>query len=243
MAEIILVASGKGGVGKTTVCTYLGYALSKLGKRVLLLELDTGLRALDIALGIQDSIVYDIADALTGGCSIGKAIYKSGYSDSLYLLPATIRTDFSIDKSALKRIINQIRFDYDYIFIDSPAGIGAGFETGLSVADSALLVVTPDPICVRDAVNVSDKLLKSGIKGGCKLIINKVPTKRRLRPMQDFDIIIDRVELGLIGVIANDEKIVCYQSGGLPLPNGSSSQVFKNIARRILGEYIPLSVY
>lgn len=243
MGQVILFTSGKGGVGKTAVCAYTGLALARLGKKVLLLEMDSGLRGLDIVLGLEKSIVYDLSDVLKAKCEPIKAIYQSKVHKRLFLMPASNDQLFEPYQNDLIRLTKLISNHFDYILIDSPAGFGKGFEVSLKVADAAIIVVTPDSICVRDAKVVSDIIFSNGVLN-TKLIINKVRKKiGKINPIQDLDEVINLTATGLLGVVIDDDEIpVRMNTGKIHECNTQFNHIFLSIASRILGVYRPLII-
>ncbi|MEG2295130.1 MAG: AAA family ATPase [Oscillospiraceae bacterium] len=243
MGQVILFTSGKGGVGKTAVSALTGLALARLGKKVLLLEMDSGLRGLDIVLGLEKSIVFDISDVLKAKCEPAKAIYRSNVQKKLFLMPASNDQLFEPYGNDLIRLTKLLSKYFDYILIDSPAGFGKGFEVSLKVADAAIIVVTPDPICVRDAKVVSDIIFSNGISN-TKLIINKVRKKiGKINPIQNLDEIIDITATRLLGVVADDDEIPMLMSSGKIFDSNTQlNYTFLSIASRILGAYKPLII-
>lgn len=243
LAQTILVTSGKGGVGKSTVSVLLGAALAEAGKRVLLLEMDSGLRGMDIMLGVQDETVYDLSDVLTRRCEPIKAMVACPYQEGLYLLPAPYDHCFVPDQSDLIRLTRGLAQHFDYMLVDTPAGLGRNFQAAVAVADRALLVVTPDPICVRDGRKVADTLDALGV-GDIRLIINKVtPQLAKMKMLPDLDAVIDGVGVQLIGVIPQENQVMEITAKGRRLPNSTvCHRVFANLAGRLEGMYIPLAI-
>lgn len=243
MSQKIFITSGKGGVGKSTVTALLGAALAYLGNKVLLIELDFGLRSLDIILGVQDKAIFDLNDVLVGKCSIGKATVTCEYLPELKLISASVDYFITFSEDDLKNLFEQISSEYDYILIDSPAGIGSSFRTALRLVDRALIVVTPDPIAVRDACKVSQILCDHGLTEQ-RLVINKVKDKyAKLDILPDLDFVIDGVGVGLIAVVPDDVSIVKATSKGERLNKDSMVwKVFNSLAKRVMGEYIALNI-
>lgn len=243
MSHILSIVSGKGGVGKSAVSVFLGTALAKMGKKVLLMETDIGLRGLDIMLGLENKTVFDISDVLLSRCEPSKAIVESETIPNLFLLPACASPDYRLDKQDFCVFTKNLAPYYDFIIIDSCAGFSSNFFASIAPADSAFIVVTPDPICIRDARIVADKLYQSKIPA-VKLVINKVPksfSKHSVVP--NLDIIIDIVGAQLIGVIPEDTQVLRCLSNGLQLQEHTEIKiVFDNIANRVLGNYVKLQV-
>ncbi|MEG1448232.1 MAG: P-loop NTPase [Oscillospiraceae bacterium] len=243
MSKIVFVTSGKGGVGKSTVSTLLGRALGFLGKKVLLLELDFGLRGLDILNGVSDEVLFDIEDIFEGRCEPIKAIVRSSLNKNLYLIPTTNNIDFVPNVSDLRMLLKGLASYYDYLILDSPAGFSEGFKVGAKLADIAVVVTAPNAICVRDSAKVSEVLRKLGAEN-IKLIINKSP--KRFIPSEflpDYDAIIDKVGARLLGVIPEDACLRRFFGLG-KMDDGQARiiQVFGNIARRLEGEYVDLLI-
>lgn len=242
MAKTILITSGKGGVGKSTVCTMLGAALARQNSRVLMLETDCGLRNLDLMNGLENQVVYDLGDVLLGRCEPAKAILKCPSSPGLDLLPAAGSTRFQIPAGTLNRLIEGLKEFYDYILVDCPAGFDAIFDAVMTASDMGLVVVTPNLISVKDGAKAADLMHQAGVKEG-RLIINMVP--KRWHPTEalaDFDAIIDMVGLQLIGVVPVDQEMSeCLNRGKMGLYS-EGVEVFDNIARRLKGKWIPLRI-
>lgn len=243
MAQTILVTSGKGGVGKSSSCVFLGYALARQHKRVLIIELDAGLRGLDIMLGVADKTVYDMGDILLGRCDPYDAVVSSDYQTNLSLLPAPGDHWEELSQADIVWLVKAISAYYDYILLDSPAGFGKGFRIGVTVADRAILVVTPDPVCVRDGFLASGLLEKRGICDQ-RLLINRVKQQyTRLELLPDLDSVIDQTGVQLIGVVPDDIWIMRAGAKGVPLPPGCRAfQAYENTGKRILGQYCPLTI-
>lgn len=243
MAQTILVTSGKGGVGKSSSCVFIGYALARQHKRVLIVELDAGLRGLDIMLGVENKTAYDMGDILLGRCDPYDAVVASDYQTGLSLLPAPCDHWEDLKQADLVWLVKSISAYYDYILLDSPAGFGKGFRIGVSAADKAILVVTPDPICVRDAAVASQLLREYGVSDQ-RLLINRVKQQyNRMDILPDLDCAIDQTGVQLIGVVPDDTLVLKAGAKGVPLPSSCKAyQAFDNIGRRILGQYCPLAV-
>ena len=243
MAKTILITSGKGGVGKSTVCTMLGSALARQHCRVLMLETDCGLRNLDLMNGLENQVVYDLGDVLLGRCEPAKAILKCPSCEGLDLLPAAGSTRFQIPAGTLSRLISGLRDFYDIILIDCPAGFDDIFDAVMDVSDMGLVGGTPNLISVKDGAKAADLLVQGGIKEG-RLLINMVP--RRWKPTEalpDFDAIIDMVGLQLIGVVPVDMEMGENLNRGRQVGLYSEGvEVFDNIARRLRGKWVPLRI-
>ena len=240
MAKTILVASGKGGVGKSTVSVFLSEAFAKSNSSVLVLELDCGLRNLDVSFGVTKDILFDLGDIVRGSCDIKDAVYTSKFFPQLSFIPAALKpTEVTADD--IKKIISKIGDDFEYIVIDCPAGLGEAFESAAPNADMALVVATPDPSSIRGARTTGAALLNLGTKNR-RLVIERCPQKAKdLSPINDLDEIIDGTELQLIGVIWEDPDVRIAMDSGTPLDVDSTNyKTFRDLAERIRGNNIPL---
>ncbi|MDL2215904.1 AAA family ATPase [Ruminococcaceae bacterium OttesenSCG-928-N02] len=239
-AKIIMVASGKGGTGKSTVSVFTGCELAAQGARVLLIELDSGLRSVDIMAGVSGEAVYDIADILSGRCPVEKAVLQSTLYPGFFVICAPY-SGGDVKPEALAAVCKTIGKEFDYILIDTAAGLGAPFVAAMAVANMALLISTPDKICLRDARLVADQLFGKGIP--CRLIINRlVADNVQKAGLRDLDECIDTAGAQLIGILPQDTQIHLASATGAPLPP-SCKVFFSSIARRIRGEYVPLNIY
>lgn len=240
MSRNIVITSGKGGVGKSSVTAYLGAELCKLRKKVLLIDMDEGLRSLDLMLNVSSETVFDITDLIDGNCSILQSLLQIPGCPELYLLPAPATKGAIEQGDVLKSIVSELSEMFDYILIDSPAGIGEGFYTSLSIADEALLVVNPDPVSVRDGGIVSKLLRKNGIDK-IRLVINKLNTSLMIKgSFLNIDEIIDQTEVQLIAAIPTDYEIVKSSAKGEMLPPSYAKDAFKRFASRMEGAHIIL---
>ncbi len=243
MSFVTMVTSGKGGVGKSGSCVMLGAALSRLGKKVLIIELDSGLRSLDIMMGLDDCVTYDICDVLVGRCEPIKAIFQYEYAPSLYLMPATSHLEADISADDISRLCRGLAGYFDCVLLDTPAGIGTAFDAAAKCADAAVIVVTPDPISVRDGAVVSDMLYNLGLND-MRLIINRVkPDAVKHKVVSDFDSVIDTVQVQLIGVVPEDYEFSRAMSKGAPLSEKNDVyRVYERIAKRLCGKYVKLLI-
>lgn len=245
MAKTIVITSGKGGVGKTTSTANIGTALALQGKKVCLMDMDIGLRNLDVVLGLENRIIYDIVDVVEGRAKLHQALVKDKrFDDLLYLLPAAQHADkYAITPDQVQEIVDELDEFYDYILIDSPAGIEQGFENSVVAADAAILITTPEISAIRDADRIVGILEQRDIEPP-KLIINRI--RRDLMDVgdvMDVDEITRHLSIELLGIIYDDEQIVRTSNKGEPVvlnPDHISSKSYRNIARRILGESVPL---
>lgn len=243
MGKIEVITSGKGGVGKSTASVILGYYLKKAGKKVIILELDVGLRSLDIMLGAENETSYDLSDILSGECEPYKAIRTSEAFGGLQFISAPGTVDFEVNGERFTALCMALRRNYDYVIVDSPAGIGELFKISCSVADEALIVTTPDMVCMRDAGNVSDILLDMGVKNQ-RLIINKLcRASFKKSAVADLDEVIDTAGVRLIGVIEQDDELMHFVSSGkMPKVDSDVLREFENTAQRIDGKEVPVYV-
>ncbi len=243
MDNVIVVASGKGGTGKSTVCICLSVALVKQGKKVLLIDCDCGMRGLDIMLDMEQDILFDASDAVCGNCSFKDAVYKSKNNDNLYLMAAPFDAENELSPSVFKQLVDELKDDYDFVIIDSPAGIGSGFVTAATPADKALIVCNAEPTSVRGALKVRKKLESMGI-GKMRLVINRFDYKvfSQLGFYRDLDDVIDAAQTRLIALVPFDVRIsVIMQRGAAGLNWSATSSVFDCLALRVCGERVPLA--
>ena len=242
MNNVIVITSGKGGVGKTTTTANIGAGLALSGKSTVLVDTDIGLRNLDVVLGLENRIVFDLVDVAEGSCRLKQALIKDKRYDGLYLLPAAqSRNKMAVTPEQMKEIVKQLEDEFDYVIIDCPAGLGRGFETAVAAAERALVVTTPDMVCARDAQVVGHLLFARDLPA--RLIINRLRPSLVMRgAMPDVDEIIDTAGLQLMGVLPEDEQVAVANANGRPLPDAcNASSCFSNIARRYLGEDVPLA--
>lgn len=242
MSKIIAVTSGKGGTGKSTVCAGIGYALAKQGHRTLLIELDFGLRCLDIMFGMENSIKYDLGDVLSGKKKVLDAIADVPMTSNLNLLCAP-KTLTSVTAEQIVEICRSIKKYFEYIIIDTGAGINSHVFDIVEQSNLILVLSTPDPVCVRDASLMSDEFYNRGNKSQ-RLIINKISKKVIGDALvTNLDEIIDRVGVQLIGVIPDDFKMTVATGKGNPIPTDSAAlRAFDAIAKRLGGDFVPLTV-
>ncbi|MBQ7724381.1 MAG: septum site-determining protein MinD [Lachnospiraceae bacterium] len=242
MAEVIVVTSGKGGVGKTTTTANLGTGLAKLNKKVVLVDTDIGLRNLDVVLGLENRIVYNLVDVVDGNCKISQALIKDKKVDGLYLLPAAqTRDKDAVTPDQMKTLVEDLRKDFDYIILDCPAGIEQGFKNAIAAADRALVVTTPEVSAVRDADRIIGLLEANEIKN-IRLIVNRLNIDMvKHGNMMTAEDVVEVLSVDLIGVVPYDEKIVVSTNTGTPLAGDDTlvGQSYMNISKRIMGEDVP----
>ncbi|MEA3459071.1 MAG: septum site-determining protein MinD [Chloroflexota bacterium] len=242
-ARIITITSGKGGVGKTIATANISVGLALKGKRVVAVDTDIGLRNLDMAMGLENRIIYNIVDVVEGRCQLPTALVRDKRLKGLYLLPAAQTRDKSALSSAdMVRVCDQMRDDFDFVLIDSPAGIEQGFRNALAPADEVFIITTPEVASVRDADRVIGLVEAEG-RESVSLIINRLdPRIVRRGDMLSTDDVIEILAISLVGIVPEDEAIIVSVNRGIPiaLDNSSSSgQAFRNIADRLLGEDVP----
>ena len=242
MCEVIVITSGKGGVGKTTTTANVGCALAMLNKKVVLIDTDIGLRNLDVVMGLENRIVYNLVDVVEGNCRMKQALIKDKRYDNLFLLPsAQTRDKSAVSPEQMKKLTDELREEYDYIILDCPAGIEQGFKNAISGADRALIVTTPEVSAIRDADRIIGLLEANGIHK-IDLIINRIRMDLvRRGDMMSNDDVIEILAVSLIGAVPDDENIVIASNQGEPLVGNSSAagQAYMNIVRRVLGEEVP----
>ena len=243
MCEIIVVTSGKGGVGKTTTTANLGAGLAMMRKKVLMIDTDIGLRNLDVVMGLEHRILYNLVDIVEGNCRIRQAVIRDRQFPGLYLIPAAQTRDKSaVTPEQMIKVVNELRDDFDYILLDSPAGIEQGFQVAIAGADRALVVTTPEISAVRDADRVIGLLFSAEIND-IKLIVNRIrPDMIRQGQMLNLKEISDILCVDVIGAICDDEQVVISTNNGTPLTGIGTvaGEAYLNIVRRLLGEDVPL---
>ncbi|MDR1774769.1 MAG: septum site-determining protein MinD [Clostridioides sp.] len=243
MGKVIVITSGKGGVGKTTTSANLGTALCLENKKTVIVDADIGLRNLDVVMGLENRIVYDIVDVVEGTCRLKQALIKDKRFENLYLLPAAQTRDKNAVKSEqMVDLCNKLKETFDYVLIDCPAGIEQGFKNAIAGADMAIVVTNPEISAVRDADRIIG-LLEANEVGEIKLVINRIKQEMVNRgDMMDKQDIIEILAIDLLGLIPDDESIIISTNKGEPAVLDSKSkagQAYKNIAKRIMGEEVP----
>jgi len=241
--KVITVTSGKGGVGKTTATANLGAGLAHLGHKVVCIDADIGLRNLDVVLGLENRIVYDLVDVVEGRCRLRQAMIRDKRLPDLFLIPAAQTRDKSaISPSDMITLADELRPEYDWILIDSPAGIERGFRNAVAPADIVLVVTNPEVSAVRDADRIIG-LIEAEEKGPARLVINRIkPEMVRRGDMLAVNDIMELLAVQLIGLIPDDENVLVSTNRGLPVVldgKSKAGQAFRNIARRLEGDEVP----
>lgn len=245
MGEALVVTSGKGGVGKSTIAVNLAAALALKGKHTLLIDADTGLRSLDVLLGLENNVVYDLTDVIEGNCRLKQAIVMARCTDNLYLIAAAALRDASAVKpAAMADTVRRLKSKYDYIIIDCPAGVDAGFRTAIAPAEKAIVVATEDAICVRDAERVGALLNQAGIRERL-LVVNRMKARKLKRgePVPG-EALCERLGMKLLGQVGEDKAFFDAAQAGRPLAldKGEASAAFERMARRLTGESVPFEM-
>ena len=241
--RVVTITSGKGGVGKTTATANLGVALATRGKRVVVLDADIGLRNLDVMLGLENRIVYDVVDVVEERCRLRQALVRDKRLPELYLLPAAQTRDKSaVTAEDLVRVCEELRASFDFILVDSPAGIEQGFRNAVAPADQVVIVTNPEIAAVRDADRVIGLIEAEG-KGPACLVINRLkPDLVRRGDMMETAAVVELLAVDLIGIIPEDEAVITAANTGRPVAlsdNSLAGRAFHNIALRLLGEEVP----
>ena len=243
MSEIYVITSGKGGVGKTTTTANLGMGLAMRGKKVVLVDTDTGLRNLDLLLGLENRIMYDLIDVSDVRVADKKALGRHKKCDKLCLLPTSqVKDKMSVNPEQLIKLCDDLRREFDYILIDCPAGIEQGFKTAIAAADVALVVTMPEISAVRDADKIIGELGRAD-KENIKLIVNRIrPQMVESGDMLNMEDINDILSLDCIGQVPDDLTVVTSTNKGEPcitMEDSQAGQAYRNIVGRIMGEDIP----
>ncbi len=241
MCEVIVVTSGKGGVGKTTTSANVGTGLALLRKRVVLIDTDIGLRNLDVVMGLENRIVYNLVDVIEGTCRYRQALIKDKNTPNLFLLPSAQTKDKSaVSPEQMRKLVEELKEEFDYVILDCPAGIEQGFQNAIAAADRALVVTTPEVSAIRDADRIIG-LLESNNISQIDLIVNRIRMDMVKRgEMMSIDDVVEILAIDLIGAIPDDENIVISTNQGQPLVGDQSlaGQAYMNICKRITGEAI-----
>ena len=241
--KVVTITSGKGGVGKTTTTANLGVALARMGKRVVNIDADIGLRNLDVVMGLENRIVYDLVDVVEGRCRLRQALIRDKRLGSLFLLPAAqTRDKTAVNPTDMIHICNQLRTVFDYVLIDSPAGIEQGYRNAVAPADIVLIVTNPEVSSVRDADRIIGLVEAEG-KGTPKLIINRLdPGLVRRGDMLDTADVVEILSIDIIGIVPEDSNILVSTNRGQPIAfdgRAPAARAFRDIARRLMGQDVP----
>lgn len=243
MSEIIVITSGKGGVGKTTTTASIGVGLAMRKDRVALIDTDTGLRNLDLLLGLENRIMYDLVDVTSGRVPYNKALVRHKKFETLYLLPTSqVKDKSAVNPEQLIKLCNEMKKDFDFIIIDCPAGIEQGFQTAIAAADTAVVVTTPEITAVRDADKIIGELGRAD-KENVKLVVNRIrPQMVEKGDMMDMEDINEILSIECIGQVPDDEMVVMATNRGEPvitMKDSLAGQAYKNVVGRLCGESIP----
>jgi septum site-determining protein MinD len=240
---IVTITSGKGGVGKTTATANIGVALAADGGRVVCIDADIGLRNLDVVMGLENRIVYDLVDVVEGRCKLRQAMIKDKRLSELYLIPAAqTRDKTAVSPQDMIKLTDDLRNEFEWILIDSPAGIERGFRNAVAPADIVVIVTNPEVSAVRDADRIIG-LIEAEEKGPARLIVNRVkPEMVRRGDMLGTEDILDVLAIELLGVVPEDDSVVVSSNQGMPAAldgRGRAGKAFRDIARRLAGEEVP----
>lgn len=243
MSQIIVITSGKGGVGKTTTTANIGVGLAMRGNKVALIDTDTGLRNLDLLLGLENRILYDLVDVTSGRVQYKKALVRHKKYENLYLLPTSqVKDKSAVNPDQLVKLCDEMKKEFDFIVIDCPAGIEQGFKTAIAAANIAIVVTMPEISAVRDADKIIGELGRAD-KNNIKLIVNRIrPQMVEKGDMLDMSDIDEILSVACIGQVPDDENVVVATNRGEPvitMNNSVAAQAYKNIVARICGEDVP----
>lgn len=242
MGEVIVITSGKGGVGKTTTTANIGAGLSQLGKKVVVIDTDLGLRNLDVVMGLENLIVYNLVDVIEGSCRLKQALIRDKRYENLYLLPSAQTKDKSaVSPGQMKKLTAELKEEFDYILLDCPAGIEQGFQNAVAGADRAIVVTTPEVSAIRDADRIIGLLEKNGLKRN-DLLINRIRVDMvKKGDMMSVDDVTEILAIPLLGAIPDDEQVVIGTNQGEPAIglHSKAGKAYANICRRITGESVP----
>lgn len=243
MSEVIVVTSGKGGVGKTTSTANIGTGLARMNKKVVLIDTDIGLRNLDVVMGLENRIVYNLVDVVEGNCRIRQALIKDKRYPTLYLLPAAQTRDKSaVSPEQMRKLVDDLKPVFDYIILDCPAGIEQGFRNATAAANRAIVMTTPEVSAIRDADRIIGLLESEGLKK-IDLVINRIrPDMVKRGDMMSVEDVLDILAVNLLGAIPDEEEIVVASNHGEPVVGTDTPAgcAYVNICRRLEGEKVPL---
>jgi septum site-determining protein MinD len=245
--QVITITSGKGGVGKTTATANIGVALARRGQRVACLDADIGLRNLDVVMGLENRIVYDLVDVVEGRARLRQALIKDKRLSELHLLPAAqTRLKSAVNEEQMKKLCDDLKKEFDFVLVDSPAGIESGFKNSIAPADQVIVIVTPEVSSVRDADRVVG-LVEAYEKPTPKLIINRLrPTMVKRGEMLDTADVLEILAIDLIGIVPEDERIITSTNKGQPVAledHSEAGAAFQRIAQRLMGVEVPFQVF
>jgi len=244
MSEVFVITSGKGGVGKTTTTANLGTGLASHGKKVVLIDADIGLRNLDVVMGLENRIVFDLVDVVEGNCRLKQALIRDKNFPSLSLLPtAQTKDKTAVNPEQMRKLCEQLKDEYDYVLIDCPAGIEQGFKNAIAGADKAIVVTTPEVSAIRDADRIIGMLEASELPPPL-MILNRIkPAMVKAGDMMTLEDVSEILAIDVLGIVPDDESIIISTNRGEPSVLDDKSlagQAFRDITRRILGETVPL---
>ena len=242
MATVIAVTSGKGGTGKTSLVGAVGSCLAALGHSVLCIDMDVGLRNLDLTLGLSDRALMDFTDVVEGRCPLEKAVVEHPEIQGLFLLTAPFSLPMGVPEEAMRDLLRQARVLYDYILLDAPAGLGGGFRLATCGCDRAIVVSTTDASALRDAQRTVTELMSRGVDQ-IHLVVNRVQPKLLRKLHTTIDDAMDATGLPLLGVVPEDSRVMLAANQGQPLirtANKGAAIAYRNIAWRILGRRVPV---
>jgi len=242
MGEVIVITSGKGGVGKTTTTANIGAGLATLGKKVVVIDTDLGLRNLDVVMGLENRIVYNLVDVIEGNCRMKQALIKDKRYENLYLLPSAQTKDkTAVSPEQVRKLTEELAEEFDYVLLDCPAGIEQGFQNAIAGATRAIVVTTPEVSAIRDADRIIGLLQKNGIKK-LDLVVNRIRIDMVKRgDMMSIDDVTEILAIDLLGAIPDDEQVVVATNQGETVieMNALSGKAYLNICKRIMGEEVP----
>lgn len=245
MGRVIVITSGKGGVGKTTASANIGVALAQSGASVALVDMDIGLRNLDILMGLENRVVYNLVDVVEERCKLRQALVKDKRLPNLSLLPAAqTRDKTAVNAEQMKKLCAELKSLFDFTLIDCPAGIESGFQNAIAGAEEAVVITTPEMSAVRDADRVIGLLeARKDEIGQYRLVINRIrPHMVKTNDMMSVEDVLDILSVKLVGVVPEDEEVITSTNKGEPLAGGENrkaGQAYRNIARRLKGEDVP----
>ena len=246
MGEVIVITSGKGGVGKTTTTANIGTGLAQMDKKVILIDTDIGLRNLDVVMGLENRIVYNLVDVIEGNCRLKQAVIRDRKYPNLYLIPSAQTKDkTAVNPEQMKKLTEELEDEFDYILLDCPAGIEQGFLNAIAGATRAIVVTTPEVSAIRDADRVVG-LLEAAEMEQIELVVNRIRIDMVKRgDMMSLEDVCEVLAIDLLGAVPDDEAIVVSTNRGEPLVGSSAMAgiAYSNICKRILGYDVPLMTF